>query len=99
MRVLDPGTLLFTVRLEPACSRNFILIVRLCLLDAILFTVREKTSTLTAQRIPEAPNGTMLPLLANVSVVLPNPLEKTSFAAAEVLISTPTERLPSPHSD
>ncbi len=99
MQVLDQGTLLFTVRLESTRSlrsRNSILIVRLCLLDDILFTVHEKTSTLTAQRIPEAPNGTTLPLLANVSVVPANPPEGTSFAAAEILISTPTERFPSP---
>ncbi|PBK89519.1 hypothetical protein ARMGADRAFT_1047113 [Armillaria gallica] len=64
--------------------------------DDILFTVHEKTSTLTAQHIPEAPNGTTLPLLANVSVVPANPPEGTSFAAAEILISTPTERFPSP---
>ncbi|KAK0186474.1 Lactonase, 7-bladed beta-propeller-domain-containing protein [Armillaria mellea] len=64
--------------------------------DDILFTVHEKTSTLTAQHIPEAPNGTTFPLLANVSVVPANPPEGTSFAAAEILISTPTERFPTP---
>lgn len=64
--------------------------------DDILFTIHEKTSTLTAQRIPEAPNGTAFPLLANVSVIPPNPLNGTKFAAAEILISTPTEKFPNP---
>lgn len=64
--------------------------------DNILFTVHEKTSTLTAQHIPEAPNGTTLPLLANVSVIPADPLPGTNFAAAEILISTPTERFPEP---
>lgn len=58
--------------------------------------MHKKTTTLTAQRIPEAPNGTTLPLLANVSVVPANPLEGTSFAVAEILISTLAERFPSP---
>ncbi|KAK0444286.1 uncharacterized protein EV420DRAFT_1484770 [Desarmillaria tabescens] len=53
---------------------------------------REKTSTLTAQRTPEAPNGATLPLLANVSVVPANPLKGSSFAAAEILISTPAKQ-------
>ncbi|KAF7377548.1 putative isomerase YbhE [Mycena sanguinolenta] len=35
--------------------------------DNILFTVHETASTLTAQAIPVAPNGTALPLLANVT--------------------------------
>ncbi|KAF9019799.1 putative isomerase YbhE, partial [Hymenopellis radicata] len=64
--------------------------------DNILFTVHEKTSTLTAQQIPAAPNGTTFPLLANVSVIPDGAPAGTSFAAAEILISTPTERFPSP---
>ncbi|ESK95856.1 hypothetical protein Moror_12354 [Moniliophthora roreri MCA 2997] len=64
--------------------------------DDILFTIHEKTSTLTAQRIPPAPNGTAFPLLANVSIIPPNPLNGTKFAAAEILISTPTEKFPNP---
>ncbi|KAF8915702.1 Lactonase, 7-bladed beta-propeller-domain-containing protein [Mucidula mucida] len=64
--------------------------------DNILFTVHEKTSTLTAQQIPAAPNGTTFPLLANVSVIPDGAPAGTSFAAAEILISAPTERFPSP---
>ncbi|KAF9269821.1 hypothetical protein L218DRAFT_940052 [Marasmius fiardii PR-910] len=64
--------------------------------DDILFTVHETTSTLTAQRIPAAPNGTTFPLIANVSVVPENPLNGTKFAAAEILISQPTEKFPNP---
>ncbi|KAK1229456.1 hypothetical protein PQX77_007505 [Marasmius sp. AFHP31] len=64
--------------------------------DDILFTIHEKTSTLTAQRIPTAPNGTTFPLIANVSIVPPNPLNGTKFAAAELLISKPSEKFPNP---
>jgi 6-phosphogluconolactonase (cycloisomerase 2 family) len=64
--------------------------------DGVLFTLHEKTSTLTAQLIPEAPNGTTLPLLANVSIIPEQTLNGTKFAAAEILISTPTEEFPDP---
>ncbi|RDB25735.1 Uncharacterized protein C18E5.01 [Hypsizygus marmoreus] len=63
--------------------------------DNILFTLNELTSTLTAQLIPPAPNGTALPLLANVSVTHPTTINPT-FRAAEILISTPSERFPNP---
>ncbi|KAG5653209.1 hypothetical protein H0H81_001760 [Sphagnurus paluster] len=63
--------------------------------DNILFTVHELTSTLTAQPIPQGPNGTTLPLIANVSVVPPHTLNG-SFFAAELLISTPTAQFPDP---
>ncbi|KAJ3493087.1 hypothetical protein NMY22_g20256 [Coprinellus aureogranulatus] len=39
--------------------------------DNILFVLHEKTSVLTAQQIPEAPNGTTIPAFANVSIVPP----------------------------
>jgi len=61
--------------------------------DNILFTLNEKFSTLTAQQIPPAPNGTALPLLANVSTIPPNTLNAT-FAAAEILISNNSEKFP-----
>ncbi|KJA21813.1 hypothetical protein HYPSUDRAFT_682420 [Hypholoma sublateritium FD-334 SS-4] len=64
--------------------------------DGILFTVHETTSTLTAQVIPGAPNGTTFPLLANVSIV-PTDLNFTgNFAAAEILISEATSAFPNP---
>ncbi|KAJ8490029.1 hypothetical protein ONZ45_g13352 [Pleurotus djamor] len=44
----------------------------IAILDGILFTLHEKTSTLTAQQIPEGPNGTTLSLIANVSIVPPD---------------------------
>jgi len=65
-------------------------------LDEILFTVHETASTLTAQRIPQGPNGTALPLLANVSTFPQDALEGSQFAAAEILISTPTDKFPNP---
>lgn len=66
--------------------------------DNVLFTVHEKTSTLTAQLIPQAPNGTTFPLLANVTTIPADQaqINGTQFAAAEILISTPTERFPDP---
>ncbi|KAJ3499132.1 hypothetical protein NLJ89_g10133 [Agrocybe chaxingu] len=67
--------------------------------DGILFTINELTSTLTAQQIPQAPNGTALPLLANVSIV-PDDVQvqslNASFFAAEILISEPSELFPDP---
>ncbi|KAF7419427.1 hypothetical protein PC9H_002017 [Pleurotus ostreatus] len=68
----------------------------IAILDNILFTLHEKTSTLTAQRIPEGPNGTTLPLIANVSIVPPGQPAGATFAAAELLISTPSEKFPNP---
>jgi len=64
--------------------------------DNILFTVHETASTLTAQAIPAGPNGTALPLLANVSTFPADALEGSKFAAAEILISTPTDAFPTP---
>lgn len=65
--------------------------------DNILFVLHEKTSVLTAHQIPEAPNGTTLPVLANVSIV---PEEAAnfngSFFAAEIVISEPSEAFPDP---
>ena len=63
-------------------------------LDNILFTINEKTSTLTAQQIPQAPNGTTLPLIANVSIVPTDINLNSSFAGAELIISEPTEQFP-----
>ncbi|KAF8877937.1 hypothetical protein CPB84DRAFT_1794546 [Gymnopilus junonius] len=60
----------------------------------ILFVVNELTSTLTAQHIPEAPNGTTLPLIANVSIIPEDFKSKSSFAGAEILISKPTQKFP-----
>ena len=52
---------------------------------------------LTAQPIPTAPNGTTLPLLANVSIVPPEAANfNGSFFAAEIVISEPSEAFPDP---
>jgi len=64
--------------------------------DNILFTVNEKTSTLTVQQIPAGPNGTTFPLLANVSIVPQEVNFNGSFAAAELLIAEPSENFPDP---
>jgi len=64
--------------------------------DNILFTLHEKTSSLTAQPIPMAPNGTTLPLIANVSIIPPDQPQGSTFAAAEILISKPTPKFPDP---
>jgi hypothetical protein len=63
--------------------------------DNTLFTLNEKTSTLTAQQIPPAPNGTALPLLANVSII-PSATHNTNFAAAEIIIPGPSQLFPDP---
>ncbi|TFK36313.1 hypothetical protein BDQ12DRAFT_756153, partial [Crucibulum laeve] len=62
----------------------------------ILFTIHEKTSTLTAQAIPSAPNGTTFPLIANASIVPSDVTFNSSFFGAEILISEPTEKFPDP---
>ncbi|KAF5310099.1 hypothetical protein D9619_010355 [Psilocybe cf. subviscida] len=65
--------------------------------DNILFIINEKTSTLTAQHIPAAPNGTAFPLLANVTIVPSSAAGlNASFAGAELLISEPTDTFPDP---
>ncbi|KAF8882109.1 Lactonase, 7-bladed beta-propeller-domain-containing protein [Infundibulicybe gibba] len=64
--------------------------------DNVLFTITEKTSTLTAQRIPQQPDCPALPLLASASIVPPNPPTGSKFAAAEILISTPSNKFPTP---
>jgi hypothetical protein len=58
--------------------------------------VHETASTLTAQAIPAGPNGTALPLIANVSTFPADALPGSKFAAAEILISTPTDKFPTP---
>ncbi|KAJ7489302.1 hypothetical protein FB451DRAFT_1553146 [Mycena latifolia] len=57
---------------------------------------RITASTLTAQVIPDGPNGTALPLLANVTTIPADVLPSSKFAAAELLISTPTDAFPTP---
>ncbi|KAF8960703.1 Lactonase, 7-bladed beta-propeller-domain-containing protein [Flammula alnicola] len=64
--------------------------------NGILFTINEKTSTLTAQQIPAAPNGTTFPLLANVSIVPQDAPANASFAGAEILISEASDKFPDP---
>jgi len=64
--------------------------------DNILFTLHEKSSSLTAQPVPMAPNGTTLPLIANVSIVPPDQPQGSTFAAAEILISRPTPKFLDP---
>lgn len=64
--------------------------------DDVLFTIHEKTNALTAQFIPLAPSDPTLPLIANVSIVPPDQPAGAIFAAAEILISTPTEKFPNP---
>jgi len=65
--------------------------------DNLLFILHEKTSVLTVQPIPEGPNGTTLPLIANVSIVPPEASSLNgSFFAAEIVISEPTENFPDP---
>lgn len=94
MLARDPDTLPFMVRATTTSSPPPAILTPYA--DNILFTLHEKTSTLTAQRIPPGPNGTTFPLLANVSVIPANPPSGSQFAAAEILISTPTDQFPDP---
>ncbi|PPQ69707.1 hypothetical protein CVT25_012970 [Psilocybe cyanescens] len=65
--------------------------------DNILFIVNELTSTLTAQQIPAAPNGTTFPVLANVSIIPQDDLTlNASFAGAELIITEPSDKFPDP---
>ena len=64
--------------------------------DHRLFTLHELSSTLSVQRIPEAPNGTSI-IIASVSITPPNPPQGAKFAAAEILIPAPTERFWTPY--
>lgn len=64
--------------------------------DERLYTLHELSSTLTLQAIPPAPNGTT-PLIANVSIIPPNPPAGAAFAAAEILIPPPTAKFPVPY--
>ncbi|KAK0452638.1 Lactonase, 7-bladed beta-propeller-domain-containing protein [Armillaria borealis] len=59
----------------------------------LLFTLHQTTSTLTVQKIPSLDTKTA-PLLANVSIVPPDPPFNASFAAAELLIPKTSERFP-----
>lgn len=51
---------------------------------------------MTLQQVPAAPNGTSS-LLANVTITPPNPPPGAKFAAAEILIPTPTSKFPVPY--
>ncbi|KAH6913245.1 Lactonase, 7-bladed beta-propeller-domain-containing protein [Coprinopsis sp. MPI-PUGE-AT-0042] len=71
--------------------------------DNLIFTLHELVSTLTVQSIPAFPNGTALPLLANVSIVPPQELLDEAkpgftggFFAAEIVISEPSALFPNP---
>jgi len=58
-----------------------------------LYTVHETASTLTAQRLPAAPNGTST-ITTQLSTVPQNNLTDAVFAAAEILIPVPTTKFP-----
>ncbi|KAK0494519.1 putative isomerase YbhE [Armillaria luteobubalina] len=61
--------------------------------DNLLFTLHQTTSTLTVQKIPSLGTNTA-PLLANVSIVPPDPPVNASFAAAELLIPKTSAKFP-----
>ena len=58
--------------------------------------MHELSSTLTVQEIPPAPNGTST-IIASALITPPNPPQGALFAAAEILIPTPTERFRIPY--
>lgn len=59
-----------------------------------LFIIHELSSMLTVQKIPEDPTASSGPAIASVSVVPTDVLQGTQYGAAELLISTPTEKFP-----
>ncbi|KAK0444261.1 putative isomerase YbhE [Desarmillaria tabescens] len=61
--------------------------------DGLLFTLHELASTLTVQRIPSLSTKTAA-LLANVSIIPPDPPANASFAAAELLIPKTSSKFP-----
>lgn len=66
--------------------------------DDILFVINESSSTLSAHRIPEGPNGTTIAPLASVSI-LPSDAASgpnADWKAAEILISEISEDFPDP---
>ncbi|KDQ53879.1 hypothetical protein JAAARDRAFT_38844 [Jaapia argillacea MUCL 33604] len=58
-----------------------------------LYVIHELASTLTAQVLPMAPNGTT-PFLSNYSTLPPTYPNGSAFAAAEILIPTPSANFP-----
>ncbi|KAI0029136.1 putative isomerase YbhE [Vararia minispora EC-137] len=56
-----------------------------------LYIAHELASTLTAQPLPAAPNGTST-IIAQLSTIPPNNLTSPFWAAAEILIPTPNAR-------
>ncbi|KAK0199803.1 Lactonase, 7-bladed beta-propeller-domain-containing protein [Desarmillaria ectypa] len=61
--------------------------------DDLLFTLHELASTLTVQKIPSLATKTAA-LLANVSIIPPDPPVNASFAAAELLIPKTSDKFP-----
>ena len=64
--------------------------------DDELYVLHELSSTLTVQSVPSFPNGTS-PIIGNVSILPSNPPPGALFAAAEILIPTPTPEYPIPY--
>ncbi|EIW75591.1 putative isomerase YbhE [Coniophora puteana RWD-64-598 SS2] len=61
--------------------------------DNMLYTVHEFASTLTMQAVPSYPNGTS-DIIANVSIIPPNPPSGSSFAGGELLAPPPSTAFP-----
>jgi 6-phosphogluconolactonase (cycloisomerase 2 family) len=67
----------------------------IALFNNILYTLHEKTSTLTSQKLPPAADQTgQTPTISSVSIVPSNPPEGSQFAAAEILLPPPTKSFP-----
>ncbi|KAH8109437.1 putative isomerase YbhE [Phellopilus nigrolimitatus] len=59
----------------------------IALVGGCLYTLHETSSTLTAQMLPPAPNGTAPALAANLSIVPPDASAGAAFAAGELLVA------------
>ncbi|KAH9896869.1 putative isomerase YbhE [Cubamyces lactineus] len=61
-----------------------------------LYTVHQVSNALTQQHIPPAPNGTSIPLIANLSILPPGLPEGAVMAGAEILLAERSKHFPEP---
>ncbi|THH16791.1 hypothetical protein EW146_g3915 [Bondarzewia mesenterica] len=68
----------------------------IAIFEDTLYTLHELASTVTAQHMPAAPNGTST-ILTQLSTVPPNNLTGATWQAGEILIPAPNVKFPTPY--
>ncbi|KAJ6615216.1 Lactonase, 7-bladed beta-propeller-domain-containing protein [Mycena sp. CBHHK59/15] len=68
----------------------------MAILDHFIYLLHETANTITKQRVPSYPNGTS-PVLFNVTTLAADRPANATFAAAELLLPSPSLRFPQPH--